>query len=689
MLPLFAADTETSLIFPACQAPPLVCLQFAVDDAEPSIIHARDPACRRTIIWALEHTRWSFHNLAFDCSVICAAYPDLTPLVFEAFEANRMHCTIARQKLIDIASGRFKQISHSTTGYALDGVARRLRIDLPLDKEDPWRLRYGTLWGVVLRDWPKEAIDYALLDVTAQRLVHRAQDEYQERLTDEFRQARKSFWTALMACRGIVVDPQRVDQYIRDVRESLEEDRQICEASGLVVWERVKWTKKTLPAQEHMVRICRETEEDDLPITETGEKVLRAELGLTDRQYIPRGATWGLWQRHGKYVRLDEDACQQYGDELLEAYQRFGTSTTQIARAERLRAAAVRRVPIQSRFQSLGADTGRMTCSQGDSKAGKPPSALGFQLQNPAKDKKVKRLDGTITIRKGTRELFVPRPGFYFCSVDYAAMELCGWAQICLWTVGFSKLAEVLNEGRDPHTEFGARLAGITAAEAYARVKGLRGSELEQEFTGRYRQLAKISNFGYMGGLGPAKMVLMARKQYGVPLTLEEAKALREAWMQMWPEARAYFAWANRQLKVRGVGEESDRRVAVTQFRSGRIRGGMYYTQLCNGMFQGFCADIFGEAAWHITREMYVDTNSPLFGSRMVNALHDETLSELRIEHAHEAAHRQATIQIETARKWGPDVRWAAEPALMTRWSKDAKPSYVAGKLVPWLPLVA
>lgn len=693
MLPLFAADTETSLIFPGCQAPPLVCLQFAVDDAPPSIIHARDPACRRTIEWALQHTRWSFHNLAYDASVICAAFPDLTEQIFDAYEANRMHCTIARQKLLDIASGRFKQISHSNGGYALDGVARRLRIDLPLDKEDPWRMRYGTLYSTDIAQWPQAAIDYALNDVVAQRLVHRAQDQYsadrEYPLTDEFRQARKALWTQLMACWGITVDPARVDQYLADVRESLEEDRRTCEDAGLVVWERTKWTKKTLPAQEHMVRICRETEEDDLPITDTGDAVLRSELGLGPRETIPRGATWGLWERHRKYVKLDEDSCQLYGDELLEAFQRFGTSTTQIARAERLRAAAVRRVPIQSRFQSLGADTGRMTCSQGDTKKGKPPSALGFQLQNPAKSKTVKRLDGTTYLRKGTRELFIPRPGFYFCSTDYASMELCGWAQVCLWTVGFSRLAEVLNEGRDPHTELGARLAGITVLEAYARAKGERGKELQKEFRGRYRQLAKIANFGFMGGMGPAKMALAARKQYGVPLTVVEAKALREAWFAMWPEARLYFNWATRQLAVHGQGDKDNRTTRFTQFQSGRLRGGLWFTQLCNGLFQGFCADIFGAAAWEIAREMYVDQTSPLFGSRLVNALHDECLSELRIENAHAAAMRQAQIQVDVARKWGPDVKWSCEPALMDRWYKEAEPVFSDGKLMPWLPLVA
>jgi hypothetical protein len=684
----FFADTETGLIAPALQAPPLVCLQFAVDDAKPELVHARDPACRRIIEHALGRYTWSFHNLGFDASVICSAFPDLTELVFAAYDADLMTCSMHRQKLLDIASGRFKAISHSKGAYALDGVARRLRCDIELDKEDAWRMKYGTLWDVPAASWPPEAISYALLDVRAQRLVHRAQDAYSAQkgypLVDQFRQARAAFWMALLSCTGIMVDPSRVDQYIADVRESLDEDRAICAEAGLVVWERTRWVKKTAPAMEQMVRICRETEEDDLPITETGEKALREDLGLTDRAPIPKGATWTMWEKHKKYVKLDEDSCQLYGDELLEAFQRYGTSTTQIARAERLKLAAIRRVPVQSRFQSLGADSGRTTCSQGDTKGGKPASALGFQLQNPAKSKKVKRLDGSTIVRKGTRELFIPRPGFYFCSTDYGSQELAGWAQVCIWAVGSSKLAEVLNAGRDPHTELGATLAHITTEEAYARAKGERGPELQSEFKSKYRQLGKIANFGYPAGMGAPKMVLSARKQYGVVMTVGEAKALREAWLRTWPEARLYFEWINRQLEQRGTGEQRSRAVAITQFKSGRMRGSCFYSQAANTFFQGLCSDISKDAMWRVAREMYTVRSSPLYGSRLVNFLHDEGFSELRIERAHEAAHRQAQVQIDVGREWCPDVRWTCEPALMTRWFKEAEPKYENGVLVPW-----
>jgi DNA polymerase-1 len=686
---LFAADTETFLISPGCQAPPLVALGFAVDDSDTEIVHARDPACKRIIAHSLERDTWTFHNLAFDAAVICAAFPDLTELVFAAYDSDRMVCTIAQQKLLDIASGRFKSISHSRGAYALDGVARRLHVDIELDKEDPWRLKYGTLYGVDIKDWPADALAYLRLDVRAQRLVHREQLARSANkgypLTDVFRQSRKAWWVHLMSCRGMRVDPERIDQYIADVRESLVEDRETCLDRGLVLWDGKKFVKKKKPAQEHMVRVCQETEEPDLPITETGEKVLREELGLNKNQPIPIGATWALWEKHHDYVKLDEDSCQLFGDELLESYQRYGTSTTQIARAERLRLASSRGLPIQSRFQSLGADTGRTTCSQGDGKPGTAPSALGFQLQNPAKDKKVKRRDGTTIMRKGTRELFIPRPGYYFCSTDYGSMELCGWAFVCLKKVGVSKLAEVLNAGRDPHTELAATLARISVEEAYARNK--EDHPKHKEFKGQFRQAAKVANFGFPGGMGWKKMVLAARKQYGVILTPEGSKALRDAWLATWPEAQLYFNYINRELEQNGKGDRKSRVVDVVQMGSGRVRGGCYYTQAANTLFQGLCADIAGEAMAIATREMYADRSSPLYGSRLVNFLHDEGFCEVPIERAHEAAHRIAQIQIDVGKSWAPDLTWSCKPALMKRWFKDAADVYdAAGRLIPWEP---
>src|SRR4051812_2918313 len=103
MRPTFTVDTETFLIRPAVQAPPMVCTQFQVDDNRPEIIHVRDPACRRVWEWALSQTLVVGHVLGYDLAVLCATFPDLIGLVFQCLAEDRATCTAIREKLADIA----------------------------------------------------------------------------------------------------------------------------------------------------------------------------------------------------------------------------------------------------------------------------------------------------------------------------------------------------------------------------------------------------------------------------------------------------------------------------------------------------------------------------------------------------------------------------------------------------------
>jgi|ADGO01.1.fsa_nt_gi DNA polymerase I - 3'-5' exonuclease and polymerase domains len=199
----------------------------------------------------------------------------------------------------------------------------------------------------------------------------------------------------------------------------------------------------------------------------------------------------------------------------------------------------------------------------GDVEEGVSPPSWGFQLQN-------------IPRKEGLRECFIPREGFWFSSVDYDSQELKSWAQVCLWTVGRSRMAQVLNDGLDPHTELGARVARISKAEAYALRKAG-----DKAFSDGPRQVAKIANFGYQGGMGPATLRTQARREYRVLLSLRECQELREFWKAEWPEAQDYFDWVNSLLAQGGgswprsaisspVGSEASSRTPWSVTRSFR-----------------------------------------------------------------------------------------------------------------------
>lgn len=280
-----------------------------------------------------------------------------------------------------------------------------------------------------------------------------------------------------------------------------------------------------------------------------------------------------------------------------------------------------------------------------------------------------------------------------YSSVDYNGMELCSWAQVCLWTVGHSRLAEVINNGLDPHTELGARIAGIAKDVAYALKKA--GDE---KFTEEARQPAKIADFGFPGGMGAATLKTQARKEYKVHRTLAFWEAVRESWRIEWPEGPEYHRWVDTQLRDTGGKEENGRakrRGSFTQFLSGRVRGNCSFTQGANTLFQGLAADAWSAAGWELAKECYLGVMpngkpSPLYGCRTVIPLHDEYLIEVPSdpERAHLAAHRQRDVMVEVAQRWHPQVRITAEPCLMHRWSKKAKTIYKDGLLVPGDALV-
>jgi hypothetical protein len=597
-------------------------MQFSEDDQEVQIIHARDPAFRREALRAIQ-TGLSGHNIAFDMAVLSAFEPEWIPEIFDAYYAGRISCTQQAETLIQIAL----DLPRGKTNLA----AALERVGGPvLDKSDPWRLRYGTLYHLDVKDWPAEAIHYARMDVVGVRFLRKAHEQQAHLLADLHRQSLTGYWLRLLECWGIQTDPARVEEYHAQVQADLGRDRAFCQELGLV---RANGTRDTKRAQ-----------------------ALAAEAWAAKGEPAPL--------TDGGQVSLSEDSCDLSGSEALQAYSRVTRATTLLGKVERLR-----KPLIQASFQVLVA-TGRTACRQGsDPEPGEAPTSWGAQLQNPP-------------TAKGVRECYRAPDGWGLVSVDYDGFELRTWAQCCLWLCGYSTMAEVLNSGRDPHTELGARLAGVSPEAAYALT-----GDAAKAFKKKFRQTAKPANFGLPGGMGSARFRDAARQLYGVELTMEEAEATRQIWMQSWPEAQDYFREIN---KIVGPHDSG----TFVHFWSGRIRGGIPYTVACNSPFQGLAADAAKAAGAALSRECYTGweyengqktgRRSALAGCRLVNFIHDEFLLAAPLDVLHEAAQRQAQVQISVAQSIIPDVKITASPAAMVNWSKDAEAVYENGRLVPW-----
>ena len=273
--------------------------------------------------------------------------------------------------------------------------------------------------------------------------------------------------------------------------------------------------------------------------------------------------------------------------------------------------------------------------------------------------------------RGGVRECFGPRLGFALIAADYGTIELRSHAQVLLDWFGESALAETLRSDVDLHLALAATILGIEYAEAAQR-RQKHDPEIEEA-----RTLAKAANFGFPGGLSPAKFVAFARDNYGIELTPERAAQLKNAWHRRYPEMRRYFS------RVSSIVD--DRRQLLHE-RSGRVQGGATFTEAANAHFQALASDGAKRALALVVEESRVDPTSALYGTNVLVFVHDEIIIEAPIDRVHEAAERLEELMIAGMAHYIPDVPIVVEAKAMDRWSKEARRLVVDDKLQVWSP---
>lgn len=224
-----AFDTETHLIKPGLQLPPLVCASFC-DGGEP-VMYVRSET--RDVIEALLDSDEIIigHNVAYDLLVVWMQWPELLSKIFAAYEADRVTDTMLREKLIHIGSGiAFKYKAKGS--YSLEQVALR-RTGLQLEK-GTWQLRYAELDGLPLSEYPEDAQFYALADAFATYLVWEKQQKLVKWLDDQYRQARAALWIQFQRATGMRTDPQRVKVFSDGLRERHAKAHEQLVGMGLV-----------------------------------------------------------------------------------------------------------------------------------------------------------------------------------------------------------------------------------------------------------------------------------------------------------------------------------------------------------------------------------------------------------------------------------------------------------------------
>lgn len=611
-----AIDTETELIRPGCLAPKLVCLSWAfVSETTDQLISgiAKTPeeiekTFGQWLNGAAKYTndvRIIGHNIAYDMAVLGSYNPAWLHLMFQAYERGNIDDTKIRQQLMDIADGSFWK-NKKRGGYTLKALAEK-HLQIEISKgEETWRLRYGELLHVDLKDWPADAKEYAIKDAEVTYNIFRNQGS----VTNSKEQTANAWALHLMGCWGVTTDKQRVGKFTKEAKDSMAVLREKLSRTGLM---RVDGTKNLKTIRERVARLSKSPKLTSKGNIATDEAAIRA----TGDQDL---------------LSLVDFSKAQKLDSVWSRYLIQGTDIN---------------TPIQASFHCL-VESGRTSCA-------KP------NLQNPHR-------------ATGLRECFIPRKGYLFAACDYSTLELCTLAQVNSWLFKDCSMAQRLREGADLHLHFASVLLGLSYEEGFERLKA-RDPEMK-----RTRQMAKVANFGYPGGMGSEAFRSYA-KGYGLEISEREAKDLRDNWFLAWPEMESYFDFVTAQIQGQGYTGK------IRQFFTDRIRGDVSFTQACNSYFQGLAADGAKHALFQVSKRCYTDPNSVLYGSRPIMFIHDEIVMETPEEKAPEAAEELAQVMRDTMQVFTPDVPIKTDVALMDRWYKDAEETRSSdGKLEVWHP---
>jgi len=688
-------DTETHLIEDGNLTPTMVCATFSgmentgqrvkdfveenLDETNSYFMSAKgwhllvsaDKAVDTWCFLAQLGCTFVAHNHPYDLAVLANECPDTLPIIIHLMEQGKLRDTQVREKLIAIADDNFN--FDDRTGKKPGGFSLAYLVDLYFgediseDKKDPtsWRLRYAELDSVPINQWPEKAVNYAMDDayyclrVYYQQARERSLPEgilvdHTGTVTNEIEQTAAALSLHLMACQGVYTDPVAVSAFQKNVTSLATQADMAAEMAGFLRVNKCKTCEGTgVPEQSRSGLKCYECNGErgympkrcKVPLKKTGIHKARLQ-GVVTRAY---GGEPPLTDPSSRFplgqVKTDTDTLKGSGNGLLKQY----------AEGMEYKKLLTTYLPIlQSGIAKPITSSPNVLVRSGRTSWRKP------NFQNPPR-------------KGGFRECFIPRAGKVFAAIDYSSLELCTLAQVNLLLFNYSKMAEALHAGRDLHLAFAAQLLNISYEEALDR-KSKGDAEIKKA-----RQDAKAGNFGFPGGLGIAAFVDYASSM-GIPMTFNRAQDLKDQWMETWPEMVNYF-----DMIAKASDSSDSGRFTVKQLASNRLRGGCSYTSGANTFFQGLASDGCKSAMWRLTKAMYSDESSPLYGVRCWAFIHDEFLLEGPEENSHLWAQAASDIMVEEMQKYTPNIPIKAEPALMRRWYKDAEPLYDhEGKLLIW-----
>lgn len=596
------------------------------------------------------------HDLArFDCGVIAEWYPSLRPLIWKAFEEDRILDTLVAQRIVQIQKGEPGPL-------ALGEVARRYGL-VTQDKSDAdvaaLRLSFGQFIGANQIS-PAHAA-YALQDaVDPFAIFERQMGTNLVSVKDLALLTRQSFWTGLVAARGFRTDAEHVKIFQQRVDEHLELLDGMAREAGFVRPNGVKDTKviKCAVAEAYcpgalerfgiqgpcdlskareadFIAWCR-NEGLPIPLSKSEksigtDKVIKADSGDSELEDLE---TWDQWRSAGG---KDIDILLRGTVEPI--HTRFSLANT------------LRVISSDPNANNFG--KGKRTDPATD--------AAKLRAKMPGlSEPEIQRL--VIARQKvwGVRECIAPRSGNAIVTTDIKGLENGSLAQCIIWGCGDRRFADKVNSGRDIHAELGSDILGTAYEEIQRRRKA---GDIEAE---EARDCGKPGNFGLSGGMRKWQTLQgYARRGYNVRMSEERTKAVIAAFDRYAAED-GRGAWLKRANLFKNAEGRYDVQLPLTSI----WRRGVSGTDCRNNPFQTLGALIATEAGWQIAKGQYLTGKCP--GS-MIFFVYDDFTSECKPDDVAEvAAFHERAIE-EAGQKISPDVKYSGDSRALSHLSKGTK----------------
>lgn len=631
---------------------PVTCFSWALEDGRRGLGRPFDPGVKSLIAEVLEHHVVGGVSIGTEMAGICLEYPELIPMVWQAYAEDRVRDLKCEGKLLDIADDSLNFVAGAADPKAPYGLAtlahRYAGITLRPDKNDIRRAYTAELRATPISEWSEALRTYPVEDADAGlALMQRMPDSGE----DKFRQAHGAWCALLMTNWGVRTDLARVARLKARLSKAWTGHKDVLLGAGFIRTDKAKGFVRN-------------------------EKIMREYVGqFPGAQRTPPSKTHptGQWSLNGVVL---EEMSLLTGNASLLAYAKYASLNKRLT----TEMPVLEMGEIHAFYNSL-VNTGRMACGAEDS-----DDDSSTNLTN-------------LPRKGGIRECYVPRPGKVYFDADVDGLEAVTGAQACLQLVGASTLADILlaRPREDYHLHTTATFLDVPYADAVKRYKGHKlwkngNGGAEDGWVDVMRQFAKIKNYGMQGGMGIPTSWMHTQKELKKDGKWDLAKIATKdfvadkwaKWRARYPEWPAYFDF---NASVLG----RDGQAQIPQLFSNRVRGisgGNAYTTLNNTWFQGLGADATKDWLFHVMRECYDPSRaSVLLGSRVCIYAHDSITGECDPEAGHDCATRVGQILSEVSPRWCPDIPLTTTPCVTMAFSKDAEAVYDDNKrLVPWHP---